>query len=52
MDYFRSPDGPMFMIICGEGPCSGIANDYINVRFYKFDYCKKNLKRLMFYKHI
>ncbi|CAA7022121.1 unnamed protein product [Microthlaspi erraticum] len=29
MDYFRAPDGPVFMIICGEGPCSGIAKDYI-----------------------
>ncbi|KAG7584229.1 Peptidase S28 [Arabidopsis suecica] len=36
MDYFRAPDGPMFMIICGEGPCSGIANDYINVLAKKF----------------
>lgn len=33
MDYFRAPDGPVFMIICGEGPCSGIAKDYITVRF-------------------
>lgn len=32
-DNFRAPDGPVFMIICGEGPCSGIAKDYMSVRF-------------------
>ncbi|XP_010489503.1 PREDICTED: probable serine protease EDA2 isoform X2 [Camelina sativa] len=37
MDYFRAPDGPMFMIICGEGPCNGIANDYINVLAKRFE---------------
>ncbi|KFK40185.1 hypothetical protein AALP_AA3G341500, partial [Arabis alpina] len=36
MDNFRAPDGPVFMIICGEGPCSGIANDYISVLAKKF----------------
>ncbi|KAG5382471.1 hypothetical protein IGI04_033941 [Brassica rapa subsp. trilocularis] len=30
LDNFRAPDGPVFMIICGEGPCSGIAKDYIS----------------------
>ncbi|KAF2574807.1 hypothetical protein F2Q70_00001038 [Brassica cretica] len=29
-DNFRAPDGPVFMIICGEGPCSGIAKDYMS----------------------
>lgn len=31
LDYFRVPDGPIFLVICGEGPCNGIANDYIGV---------------------
>uniref|UniRef100_M4F828 Serine carboxypeptidase S28 family protein n=1 Tax=Brassica campestris TaxID=3711 RepID=M4F828_BRACM len=30
LDNFRAPDGPVFMIICGEGPCSGIAKDYMS----------------------
>lgn len=30
-DYFRLPDGPIFLKICGEGSCDGIANDYISV---------------------
>lgn len=33
LDYFRIPDGPIFLVICGEGPCSGIVNDYIGVSF-------------------
>lgn len=32
LDYFRIPDGPIFLKICGEGPCSGISNDYLGVR--------------------
>ncbi|XP_048335895.2 probable serine protease EDA2 [Ziziphus jujuba] len=36
LDYFRIPDGPIFLRICGEGPCNGIANDYIGVLAKKF----------------
>ncbi|XLT10769.1 hypothetical protein HN51_056562 [Arachis hypogaea] len=36
LDYFRIPDGPIFLIICGEGPCGGIVNDYIAVLAKKF----------------
>lgn len=36
LDYFRPPDGPIFLRICGEGPCSGIVNDYLNVLAKKF----------------
>ncbi|KAL1191913.1 putative serine protease EDA2 [Cardamine amara subsp. amara] len=37
LDYFRAPDGPIFMVICGEGPCNGIFNDYISVLAKKFE---------------
>ncbi|CAH8305117.1 unnamed protein product [Eruca vesicaria subsp. sativa] len=37
LDNFRAPDGPVFMIICGEGPCSGIAKDYMSVLAKKFE---------------
>ncbi|GAV75900.1 Peptidase_S28 domain-containing protein [Cephalotus follicularis] len=36
LDYFRVPDGPIFLKICGEGSCNGIANDYISVLAKKF----------------
>ncbi|RDX85567.1 putative serine protease EDA2, partial [Mucuna pruriens] len=36
LDYFRIPDGPIFLVIGGEGPCNGIANDYIAVLAKKF----------------
>lgn len=36
LDYFRMPDGPLFLKICGEGSCDGIANDYISVLAKKF----------------
>ncbi|KAG8383412.1 hypothetical protein BUALT_Bualt04G0010100 [Buddleja alternifolia] len=29
LDEFRAPDGPIFLRICGESACNGIANDYI-----------------------
>ncbi|KAE8010590.1 hypothetical protein FH972_006947 [Carpinus fangiana] len=35
-DYFRVPDGPIFLKICGESSCDGIANDYISVLAKKF----------------
>ncbi|KAK3224268.1 hypothetical protein Dsin_011293 [Dipteronia sinensis] len=35
-DYFRPSDGPIFLNICGESACDGIANDYINVLAKKF----------------
>ncbi|XP_023552952.1 probable serine protease EDA2 isoform X1 [Cucurbita pepo subsp. pepo] len=35
-DYFRIPDGPIFLKICGEGPCNGISNDYLGVLAKKF----------------
>ncbi|KAG2303036.1 hypothetical protein Bca52824_031687 [Brassica carinata] len=37
LDNFRAPDGPVFMIICGEGPCSGIAKDYMSILAKKFE---------------
>ncbi|TXG59762.1 hypothetical protein EZV62_014335 [Acer yangbiense] len=36
LDYFRPSDGPIFLEICGESACNGIANDYINVLAKKF----------------
>ncbi|KAL0686763.1 hypothetical protein Bca4012_086440 [Brassica carinata] len=37
LDHLRVPDGPIFLMICGEGPCYGIPNDYISVLAKKFD---------------
>ncbi|CAK7334363.1 unnamed protein product [Dovyalis caffra] len=37
LDYFRMPDGPIFLKICGESSCNGIANDYISVLAKKFE---------------
>lgn len=31
LDHLRVPDGPIFLMICGEGPCNGIPNDYLSV---------------------
>lgn len=31
LDYFRAPDGPVFLKICGESSCNGISNDYLAV---------------------
>ncbi|XP_015582304.2 probable serine protease EDA2 isoform X2 [Ricinus communis] len=36
LDYFRAPGGPIFLKICGESSCNGIANDYISVLAKKF----------------
>ncbi|KAK4840476.1 hypothetical protein QYF36_009752 [Acer negundo] len=36
LDYFRPSDGPIFLEICGESACNGIANDYISVLAKKF----------------
>ncbi|KAJ9564393.1 hypothetical protein OSB04_000359 [Centaurea solstitialis] len=36
LDEFRIPDGPIFLVICGESACGGISNDYINVLAKKF----------------
>ncbi|KAI6671465.1 hypothetical protein NL676_006350 [Syzygium grande] len=36
LDYFQLPDGPIFLKICGESACNGIANDYISVLAKKF----------------
>ncbi|XP_010271475.1 PREDICTED: probable serine protease EDA2 [Nelumbo nucifera] len=36
LDYFRVPDGPIFLKICGESSCNGIPNDYTNVLAKKF----------------
>ncbi|XP_035549579.1 probable serine protease EDA2 [Juglans regia] len=36
LDNFRLPDGPIFLIICGEYRCNGIDNDYISVLAKKF----------------
>ncbi|MCL7029365.1 hypothetical protein MKW94_023137, partial [Papaver nudicaule] len=36
LDYFRAPDGPIFLKLCGESSCNGIVNDYISVLAKKF----------------
>ncbi|KAL3630183.1 putative serine protease eda2 [Castilleja foliolosa] len=36
LDHFRAPDGPIFLRICGESACNGIANDYMAVLAKKF----------------
>eukprot|EP01018_Ginkgo_biloba_P013558 Gb_33664 [translate_table: standard] len=36
LDYFRAPDGPIFLRICGESSCNGIVNDYAGVLAKKF----------------
>ncbi|CAL0331901.1 unnamed protein product [Lupinus luteus] len=36
LDYFQFPDGPIFLVICGEYSCNGIKNDYIAVLAKKF----------------
>lgn len=36
LDHFRIPDGPVFLVICGEYSCDGIRNDYIGVLAKKF----------------
>lgn len=36
LDYFQRPDGPIFLKICGEASCDGIANDYLPVLAKKF----------------
>ncbi|XP_021604033.1 probable serine protease EDA2 isoform X2 [Manihot esculenta] len=36
LDNFRIPDGPIFLRICGESSCNGIANDYLSVLAKKF----------------
>lgn len=36
LDYFRAPDGPIFLKICGESSCNGIGNDYLGVLAKKF----------------
>ncbi|GKU99269.1 hypothetical protein SLEP1_g12138 [Rubroshorea leprosula] len=36
LDYFRVPDGPIFLTLCGEYTCNGIPNDYLNVLAKKF----------------
>ncbi|CAM6112925.1 unnamed protein product [Calypogeia fissa] len=35
-DYFKGPDGPIFLKICGESTCSGISNDYNGVLAEQF----------------
>ncbi|CAH1413645.1 unnamed protein product [Lactuca virosa] len=36
LDEFRIPDGPIFLVICGESECRGITNDYMSVLAKKF----------------
>ncbi|XP_072989197.1 probable serine protease EDA2 isoform X1 [Typha latifolia] len=36
LDYYRVPDGPIFLRICGESSCNGISNDYTSVIAKKF----------------
>lgn len=28
LDYWRSPDGPVFLLVCGEYVCGGVGDDY------------------------
>ncbi|KAL6905186.1 hypothetical protein ACP4OV_002787 [Aristida adscensionis] len=36
LDYFRAPNGPIFLKIGGEAPNNGISNDYLAVMAKKF----------------
>ncbi|XP_021274057.1 probable serine protease EDA2 [Herrania umbratica] len=36
LDCFQVPDGPIFLKLCGESSCNGIANDYISILAKKF----------------
>ncbi|KAL9245658.1 hypothetical protein vseg_019283 [Gypsophila vaccaria] len=36
LDNFRSPDGPIFLRICGEYACTGIPDDYLSALAKKF----------------
>jgi hypothetical protein len=36
LDYFQAHDGPIFLKVCGEYSCDGIANDYMAVLAKKF----------------
>ncbi|KAI8030650.1 putative serine protease EDA2 [Camellia lanceoleosa] len=36
LDHFLPPNGPIFLKICGEGPCNSIPNDYVSVLAKKF----------------
>lgn len=36
LDHYQSPDGPVFLKICGESACPGISNDYLSVLAKKF----------------
>ncbi|KAF7828934.1 putative serine protease EDA2 [Senna tora] len=36
LDYFKVPDGPIFLVICGESSCNGISNDYRSVLAKRF----------------
>lgn len=31
LDYYRAPNGPIFLYICGESSCNGISNNYLAV---------------------
>ncbi|KAF8672166.1 hypothetical protein HU200_049733 [Digitaria exilis] len=36
LDYYRAPNGPIFLYICGEASCNGIGNNYLAVMAKKF----------------
>ncbi|KAK2979774.1 hypothetical protein RJ640_016306 [Escallonia rubra] len=36
LDHFQPPNGPIFLKLCGESACNGIANDYISILAKKF----------------
>uniref|UniRef100_A0A804LXL3 Serine protease EDA2 n=1 Tax=Zea mays TaxID=4577 RepID=A0A804LXL3_MAIZE len=36
LDYYRAPNGPIFLYICGESTCNGIGNNYLAVVAKKF----------------
>ncbi|XP_074588139.1 putative serine protease EDA2 isoform X2 [Curcuma longa] len=36
VDYYQVAKGPIFLKICGESACNGIANDYLSVLAKKF----------------
>jgi pimeloyl-ACP methyl ester carboxylesterase len=35
-DHFQPPNGPVFLLICGEAPCRGIPDDYLRVLAGRF----------------
>ncbi|XVF15870.1 hypothetical protein REPUB_Repub09cG0193400 [Reevesia pubescens] len=49
LDHFQVPDGPIFLNICGESSCPGIANDYISVKILTEIFLEENVESLLYY---